>query len=167
MVMHEHRFRKPLRYKGHDYRAPCSVHVIICTWNRQALFGSGDTTGILLNDAGRFVEGALTRLHEPHRGIALDTHMVMPDHLHAIIHLGTHPSVNPDVSISDLIRIFKMRVVKSWPGGVRTRGWPRYVDHLWQLSFYDSLIENDRHLENTREYILANPARWIEKHHHS
>jgi REP element-mobilizing transposase RayT len=161
--MHERRFKQPLRYKGHDYRALCSVHVTICTHMRQPLFGDMMHTGMLLSDAGQFVENALLRLHAPKAGIEIDTHVVMPDHLHAFIHLGTHPGVIPTCSISDLIRIFKMRVLKSWPGGIRNQGWPRYDIYLWQPSFHDTLIRNEQHLDITRAYILANPARWIER----
>lgn len=38
-----------------------------------------------------------------------------------------------------------------------------YDTHLWQQSWYDTLIRNDTHLEITREYILGNPDRWIER----
>lgn len=129
------------------------------------LFGVCTPAGMVLSDAGHFVEHALLGLHDPAHGIEIDTHVIMPDHLHAIFHLGTHPEVDPGVSISDLVHRLKMRVFKSWPGGVRGRGWPRYEEHLWHPSFYDALIEHERHLDITRDYILANPARWREKHH--
>jgi REP element-mobilizing transposase RayT len=154
------RFKKPLRYKGHDYRAPCTVHVNICTWRRQALFGRCDANGVHPNDAGWFVRETLLRIHEPQRGIGLDTFIIMPDHVHAIIHLGTSPDVDPGVTMSDVVHQFKVRVVRAWRGGVRDYGWPRYMEHLWHPSYYDTLIEHDGHLETTREYILANPARW-------
>ena len=109
------------------------------------------------------MESALLRLSSPDNDTAIDTHVVMPDHLHAIIHLGMNPSVDTLGSISDLIRVFKMRVLKSWPAGVRDRGWDRYGTHLWQRSYYDTLIRNDKHLETTRTYILDNPRRWIER----
>ena len=161
--MQERRFKKPLRYRGHNYRAPCSVHVTICTWQRQRLFGDVAPTGMVLSDAGRFVESALLTLHAPDDGVEIDTHVVMPDHLHAIIHLGTHPSVLTTASVPDLVRVFKMRVMKSWTGGVRHRGWLPYETQLCQQSWYDTLIRNDTHLETTRKYILGNPGRWIER----
>jgi REP element-mobilizing transposase RayT len=163
MTVPQRRFAKPMRHPGHDYRAPCSVHVTICAWDRQWLFGAMSPSGVRLNDAGRFVEAALLGMHAPADGIEIDTHIVMPDHLHAIIHLGTQPLVEPAASIPDLIGSFKLRVVRSWPGGVRTRAWPRYEDHLWQKTYYDTLIRSDRHLDATRVYILDNPRRWLER----
>ena len=78
-------FRKPLRYKGHDYRAPCVVHVT------QPLFGAVDAAGLRLNAAGQVVADALRAIHADRDGIGLDTCLVMPDHLHAIIVLGANP----------------------------------------------------------------------------
>ena len=161
--MPQRRFSKPMRHPGHDYRAPCSVHVTICAWNHQLLFGAMAPTGVRLNDAGRFVEAAVLGMAAPDDGVELDTHLVMPDHLHAIIHLGTQPFIEPTASVPDLIGSFKLRVVRSWQGGVRKRGWPRYDEHLWQKTYYDTLIRSGRHLDATREYILDNPRRWLER----
>jgi REP element-mobilizing transposase RayT len=157
-------FKKPLRYKGHDYRAPCSVHVTICTHRRQHLFGAMSATGVRLNEAGRFVETALLTLDARDDGVVIDTHIVMPDHLHAIIVLGTNPDAETPCSIPDLIRRFKLRVMRSWSKGVAVRGWLRYDSHLWQQSYYDTLMRNDQHLEMTRAYILGNPGRWLERY---
>ncbi len=118
-----------------------------------------------MNDAGRFAESALLTLNSVTHGVAIDTHIVMPDHLHAIIDLGTNPSIDTDNSIPDLIRVCKMRVMRSWPSGIRDRGWSRYDVHLWQQSYYDTLIRNDTHLETTRAYILDNPRQWMEREH--
>lgn len=163
MDMHERRFKKPLRYRGHDYRAPCIVHVTICTHARQPLFGTVTPDGMQLNDPGCFAECTLLDLHSDDMGIAIDTHIVMPDHIHATIVLGTNPHAQTTDSIPDVVRRFKLRVMRSWPKGVERHGWQRYDTHLWQPSYYDTLIRNDVHLEQTRNYILANPARWIER----
>ncbi len=163
-AVYERPSRKPLRYRGDDYRAPCSVHITICTQHRQPLFGTVSAATMHLNDAGRFVASSLRVPHSDADGIAIDTHVVMPDHVHAIIVLGTNPLRETTTSIPELVRSFKMRVMKSWPTGVRTGGWEPYDEHLWQRSYYDTMIRNDVHLETTREYILANPGRWLERH---
>ncbi len=116
-----------------------------------------------LNDAGRFADASLRALHSDADGIVIDTQIVMPDHLHAIIILGADPQPDTTASIPDLVRAFKMRVMKSWPTGVRCGGWEPYDTHLRQRSYYDTLTRDDAHLESTRSYILANPGRLIER----
>jgi REP element-mobilizing transposase RayT len=77
------------------------------------LFGTITPTGLRLNDAGQFTSEALRSLHSDASGIAIDTHIVMPDHVHAIIVLGSNPHVETTDSIPDVVRRFKMRVMKS------------------------------------------------------
>ena len=48
------------------------------------------------------------------------------------------------------------RLVKSGPR-------PRYDKILWQRSFHDRILRDDRALENARAYIKGNPDRWLEK----
>jgi len=163
-AVYEHPSRKPLRYRGHDYRAPCCVHITICAHHRQPLFGTVSAAGMHLNDAGHHVTTSLHALHSDADGIAIDTHLVMPDHMHVIIVLGTNPHRETTASIPELVRKFKMRVMKSWPAGVRTKAWEPYEEHLWQRSYYDTLIRNDAHLKSTRKYILANPGRRLERY---
>jgi putative transposase len=140
------------------------VHITICTHHRQALFGTVSAATMHLNDAGRFVATSLRVLHSDADGITIDTQVVMPDHVHAIVVLGTNPHRESTASIPEHVRSFKMRVMKSWPAEVRTRGWEPYDEHLWQRSYYDTLIRHDVHLAATREYILANPDRWWDRH---
>lgn len=161
--MRDRAFKKPLRYKGHDYRAPCCVHITCCTHERQPLFGTLTPAGMSLNAAGRFTETALNAIQCYEQGIAVDTHIIMPDHIHAILVLGTNPAVQTVDSVPDVVRRLKLRVMRSWPKGIATEGWPRYQTHLWHPSYHDTLIRNEAHLHATREYILSNPGRWIER----
>jgi REP element-mobilizing transposase RayT len=156
--------RKTMRYRGHDYRAPCCVHVTICTHHRQPLFGRVTADGMVLNNAGHLVDRALRAIHDDAKGIAIEPYIIMPDHVHAVITLGTHPLADPGRSVSDVVRDVKTIVQRSWPGGIKRAEWPPYEGHLWQLSFYDTIIRSDRQLEATRAYILENPARWLARH---
>ncbi len=31
---------------------------------------------------------------------------------------------------------------------------------LWQRNYYESIIRNEEHLNNVRQYIINNPAKW-------
>jgi exodeoxyribonuclease VII large subunit len=63
---------------------------------------------------------------------------------------GLHPQPN---SLSIIIREFKAAVTR-W---VRSNS---NVKNVWQSRFYDRIIRDDEELENIREYIRDNPARW-------
>ena len=74
----------------------------------------------------------------------------MPDHIHALIWLNdsTH-------SVSDVIGQFKAATTKQ----INAR-WGHHGESIWQRGFHDTIIRDDRALNNIRGYIDVNPARW-------
>jgi len=44
--------------------------------------------------------------------------------------------------------------------GVKEHGWPAFAIRLWQRSFYEHIVRNERDLDAVREYIFNNPAKW-------
>ena len=164
MSTNQPRRRNSLRYPGYDYAQPGSVYVTICTHERQRLFGQVVDGQMLLNPAGVMVEDALRAAPERIPEVDIDTWIVMPDHLHAIVFCGTNPEVARSQSLGVAIRWFKSTTVEAWRAGVRDSGWPRYDRHLWQPDYFDRIIRSDRQLQIDRDYIGANPGRWWEKH---
>ncbi len=101
--------------------------------------------------------------------------MIMPNHVHAIVALiddqseknenrnGLRPfptSIPPPNkpkkhSVSQIIGSFK---------SFSTRGINQYCGQsgvsIWQTSYYDHIIRNEADLNNHRQYIENNPARW-------
>ena len=64
--------------------------------------------------------------------------------------------------MSRVIQAFKSVTTGLYIKGVKERGWEPYDGRLWQRSFYDHIIRDDRDLERIRTYIDANPCRWLE-----
>ena len=44
--------------------------------------------------------------------------------------------------------------------GVKENQWPPFDRHVWQRSYHDHIIRNEREFDAFRAYILANPSRW-------
>lgn len=63
-AMYDGPHRKTMRSRGHDYRAPCCVHVTLCTHHRQLLFGTVTAKGMVLNTAGLLVNHALNMMQD-------------------------------------------------------------------------------------------------------
>jgi len=85
-------------------------------------------------------------------GILLDEFIVMPNHMHAIIHL---PKESARRALFSLVGGFKSEVTSE----VRRRRSDATFNG-WQKRFNDHIIRSDHELERIREYIRANPARW-------
>ena len=96
----------------------------------------------------------------------------MPNHLHGIIiidnedaNTGVETGFKPvsakpactakRYSLSEIVRGFKTFTSKRINEFQKTQG-----RALWQSSFYDRIIRDDKELMTAREYILNNPERW-------
>ncbi len=73
----------------------------------------------------------------------------------------TYKNIKTEYSLSDVIAWFKTMTTNEYIKGVKENGWIRFNKTLWQRSFYDHIIRNDRALDNIREYISTNPDKWI------
>jgi REP element-mobilizing transposase RayT len=50
---------------------------------------------------------------------------------------------------------------KRYADGVKENGWPPFPGKLWQRNYFERVIRNEEELNNIREYIVTNPARWM------
>ena len=141
---------------------------------------------MILSDAGRMIDRWW--LEMPHRfpDITLDEYITMPDHFHGIIIIndgdmdvdaggvplvGTH---NPDIpdragtrpapAVGDIIGAFKSLTTNEYIRNVRENGWVPFDGKLWQRSYWEHIIRDEREMDIKRRYIIDNPARWHNKY---
>ena len=156
--------RKPTRMEGFDYTTPGCYFVTINVRQRSKWFGTVSNGQLFPNDAGLMVQHVWENLPDHFPGIIADLAIVMPDHVHGIIMLGTEPDVPADHSLSDVIGAFKSISAVEYGRGVRTCGWSPYDGHFWHRSFRDTIVRTERMLNTFRAYIEGNPGRWTEKY---
>ena len=144
--------RKPLRLPGYDYASPGAYFITICTKDKRCLFGEIINSEMRANRLGVIVEEQLATTVAVRSGVALDLHVVMPNHMHAIIMVVDQPDGQPNV-LGNIIKRYKAEVTKRiWQAG--------YPEFCWQRGYHDRVIRNERELQKVREYIVNNPARW-------
>jgi putative transposase len=93
----------------------------------------------------------------------LDEFVVMPNHLHGIIHIvfDGRDAINRvstnlksrKTSLSEIIRWHKGRSTYE----IRKNGAPHFS---WQSRFHDHIIRSDESLNKIRSYIRKNPSNW-------
>jgi putative transposase len=67
------------------------------------------------------------------------------------------PTGNP--ILGNVIGAFKSITTVRYIRGVQEQSWLPFEKRLWQRSYWDRVIRDDRELEETRSYILENPER--------
>ncbi|MEX0787318.1 MAG: hypothetical protein WD040_00825, partial [Anaerolineales bacterium] len=79
-------WRRSIRLRGFDYGQPGAYFVTICTQGRACVLSDIVLGEVYLRPLGEVVDECWRNIpiHFPH--VTLDLHVVMPDHIHGILH---------------------------------------------------------------------------------
>lgn len=158
MDMVAYRQKKRQRLAEYDYTSVGWYFITTCVHNRLPVLSHinrwGDIAVSHKSEQGEIVEQQLHWLEESFPYITIDTHIIMPDHIHATLILHNHNGKAK--TLSQLVGAFKSTASKH----LHNLG---FKDFLWQRSFYDRIIRNEQELAAIRNYIQTNPLRWCIK----
>jgi len=79
--------RRSIRLKGYDYGREGLYFVTICVQDRVCLFGKVEDGKMVLNDFGEIAQQELLRTKDVRQNVEIDSFVVMPNHVHFIIHI--------------------------------------------------------------------------------
>ena len=136
--------RKNPRLKQFDYSSPNYYFVTICTRDKACIFGTPGS----LNRRGRIAQKGLLEIEKHFPNVRLDKYVIMPNHIHAILVLqGT------DVQLPVVVGQYKSFVTRQ----IRQteQNFP-----VWQSSYHDRVIRNQKSYESIWLYIESNPLNW-------
>ncbi len=99
----QNKYRIPsARLKDWDYRWYAMYFVTICTKNRKHYFGEITDGEIILSETGKLCEKYLNEIPEHFPFVLLDSSVVMPNHVHAIIVIDNPEQTLPVVVVETL-----------------------------------------------------------------
>lgn len=162
--------RTTTRLSNHPYTHGL-YFITICSFERQQLFSTVSDGLVEPTDCGYIVDAEWRRLQSTRSFVHLDTYVIMPDHVHALMEICLHQrnvhtepgepvikrhfALPISQSLPSLIRQFKSRATKRINALRRTSGVP-----VWQTGYYDHVVRNQYDAERIRQYIMDNPLRW-------
>ena len=153
--------RKSIRLPEYDYSRQGAYFVTLCSFKKEHVFGEVADGVVHLNDAGRMVVEVWANLPSRFPEVAVDSLVIMPNHVHAILAIAA--PVAPEgqdrrrMLLSKAVGYVKMNASKRVNAMLRRIGCP-----VWQRNYYERIIRDQGELEVVREYIATNPARWAD-----
>ena len=140
--------RKKIRVDEYDYSQCGAYFVTICTQNRRPILSNivGDDAHIVPKRYGQIVERYLRNAAE------IEKYVIMPDHIHMLIRLEEQGAEkrSPQASrIASIVRSIKTLTTKE------------IGESIFQRSYYDHVIRNQRDYNEIWEYIENNPRKWM------
>ncbi len=160
--------RKPLRLQGYEYSQPGAYFVTICTRNRRCILSEiivgADALGgptLRLTEKGKIVEKKVLST-ERIPGFFVDKYVIMPNHVHLLLQINVEedngiygPPRASAPTIADAIGALKRLVNKE------------LKENIWQRSYYEHVIRNERDYQEIWSYIDNNPAKWAEDRYYT
>ena len=158
-----------VRLKGWDYSSKGYYYITICTKNKIDYFGNiicrDAIHRVSLSKIGEIAKQYWLAIPKYHPYVELDEFIIMPNHIHGIIHIVETPYMaSPNnmnnknkfgpqsKNIASIVRGYKSSITK-WS---KIKG----LDFSWHAGFYDHIMRNNQALEDILKYILNNSANW-------
>lgn len=151
--------RKPNRLKDYDYSQSGAYFVTICVSQRRCVLGDVVSVGesialpsrINLSAYGKTVDDAIDNISKYYPTVTVDKYVIMPNHVHLLLQM--HRDNGRTMSAPTISRIIaQMKGCITKKTGVS----------IWQKSFYDHIIRNEKEYLEIWEYIDSNPEKWEE-----
>ena len=139
--------RKSTRIPNFDYAKQNYYFVTICTNQKKCIFWTGN----VLNTWGQIAQECLNKISGIYEGVRIDKFTIMPNHIHAIVVLEETNCA----ALTQIIGKYKAAVTKQIHKQNTT-------ETVWQRSFHDHIIRNQKDYERIWLYIHGNPQRWDE-----
>ena len=144
--------RKKIRLEGYDYSNAGCYFITICVKDEHEVFGHvvgaiSNRPCMELSEIGKIAERTISELN---KGIVIDKYVIMPNHVHMFIRIEDNGRTEFAPTISSIIRFYKSRITK------------QIGYSIWQKSYHDYIIRNEKNYQYIWQYIDENPARWVE-----
>lgn len=150
--------RKPTRLKNYDYNSTGTYFITVCTQNRINYFSdiiisnASEPATVRLTRFGKIAEEQIKAINFKYVDVDIENYVIMPNHIHMIVSTFYDNEKDNNVSVTDVVRIFKSLTTRLCKVG----------PVIFQRSFYDHIIRNDTDYSRILNYINNNPSRWEE-----
>ena len=153
--------RKPNRLPDYDYDQNGAYFITICTQDRKPILGhivgggALDAPSVILSQIGKIAHKYILSSNRMN-GPTIEKYVIMPDHIHLILRVdvaaakGTSRAPSPtNAAVPHFVSTFK-------------RFCHRDVgSQIFQRSYYDHVIRNQKDYDEIWEYIENNPGKWM------
>ena len=164
--------RRSIRVGGFDYASPGAYFVTIATQQRKCLFGDVHNGEVIRSPAGNMINDAWLELQVQFPAIDVDSFVVMPNHLHGILHIseqsdpvgaplvGARSATQRRVTVGNVVGAYKSLTTVKYAERVKNSNWDPFSGRLWQRNYYEHILRDEESLDRIRDYIIGNPLMW-------
>ena len=158
--------RKINRLKSWNYSNNGGYFITICTDNRKHILSKicvGDGFSVpQLTKTGQIVDDYIKNINLKYSCVTVSEYVIMPNHIHLLLFIDNNGTGNPSPTVGNIIGWFKYNTTKSVNEEYKSA-----ENKLWQRSYYDHIIRDEKDYMEKRNYILSNPLKWLDDEYYS
>ena len=136
--------RQNLRLNDYDYSMRGYYFITICTKDKIHYFGEILNKEMKFSEIGKTAYKNIEKLKDIYKTIKIDKFIIMPNHIHLILIIDKETNL----LVSNIIKKYKEWVTK------------QIGKSIWQKSYYDHIIRNEKDYLRIWEYIDENIIKW-------
>lgn len=137
--------RKIIRLNDLYYTKKGMYFITICTKNRIEILGQIKDKDIKLTKEGKITRKLTQEIEKIFDNITINEYIIMPNHVHMIIEIKEEKE---NVSIVKIIKKYKSNISQ------------RLGYSIWQKSYYDHIIRDEKEYYIIKKYIQDNIINW-------
>lgn len=170
--------RKQNRLKEYDYSQEGLCFITICSKNREEMFSiinehdavvgtalaavrNEVPVSIELTDVGMIIDRQWNDIVHRYENVSIDDYVIMPNHIHGILIIDQRTGASPVPTLSNIIGAFKSKSAGKYLKFIKQNDL-NISGKIWQRSFYDHIIRDEKDLNRIRTYIRDNSANWLQ-----
>jgi len=146
--------RKNIRAEFHNYSGG-DYFITICTRDMKHYFGEIINNEMCCSELGKYADEVMRTLSTHYGYIEVPLYVIMPNHVHAIIHIRKQDTA-PVPTIRSALGV----VVGGYKQAVTRYARRNDIEFCWQSRYHDHIIRGIHDGNLIAEYIENNVARW-------
>lgn len=154
--------RQSIRLKHYDYASAGYYFITICCFQRLPLFGHIEQGQMFLNECGKIAQQEWLNTLNKRQNVELDSFIIMPNHVHGIIHFTQNLNSNPAISEFHSPKNNLGAIVRGYKSAVSSQLKHRLDCPVWQRNYYEHIIRDEVSYLAIAEYTMNNPLTWQE-----
>lgn len=157
--------RKNNRLEQFDYSSEGAYFITICTQNKACILSHihnvGDGFPVpQLTQIGCCVQNQIQQINVKYPSVFVDKYVIMPNHIHLLIYLTDTKSIgtgnqSKSPTIGNVVGWLKYSITKQVNMNIGAE-----KEKIFQRSYHDHIIRNEKSYKMIAEYIERNPLVW-------
>ena len=168
--------RKQIRLPDYDYSTPCVYFVTVCTQDRRCILSDiavgalheAPAVSVRLTQIGQIVDETIRSLPARYSNLTVDHYVIMPNHIHLLLRIEAERAIRESPLRADGTRSLLAKAVGYLKMNSSKRIHEKHPElQIWQRSYHEHVIRNEKDYLEICAYMENNPARWVEDRYYT